>query len=674
MLIALVLQAALQLATPANQAQAEGLSFESPGITVKALVQEIAQRTGLNLDSQGLENRLVIVRYDHVKPQDALKALSDAEVCTWIKSGEKQILRADPVQAEKLFQSWAAAREKANEKDLAQLESLAGPLRYDQAFLKGQAEALAATNKHPNDVGEFTKAETLSYSLPGGRMLIRALRSITPARLSQLLPGEYYTFAANPNSLQLALDGAENIVAQFREEQSAWMDASGPVLPGRWRRFTIDSPAPAQSDVGLLIDFYGGYRSHLGVAHLRVFDDSGKVVNEFVNPMTVNRPEENAAQEAKEHRINDSKVFAEVPEITEQILRRKGPWKVGSQFREVVLHPDKHNLPAMGPGTAILASARAMGVNLTVPLHDGAIFTYPDYWQGHKLRAQLVLGSIVDPKIASASQQPNWLVTRPESFELWKLSNAPIAMADLAEFAQYVERERVLSLEAYSSLRALANGFSSGTSNLRQPGHSWILAFQARALLAAIPGLQGAGWVEDNYDPIELYGEIPETARTLARQSPIPISNLPSETQNALFRTLLKRPLTRTNLPKGGTGTIWTEPTIFFPSAAAQGGTLTIKEENYETYQWKSPETGGWREAYPPKPIPAANADPNMSSEISAPPDRFRAVHGRKIFLIFQWPTAILKIALTCDDPKGQVVNTFDDLPEPIRSQNKNGD
>jgi len=625
------------------------ISVESNGIAVKALVQELARQSGQPLQATAaLAADRLVVRFNQITVSDAMKAIAKVEVGTWSKSGDTVFLEPDAPERRRLDAELRSNLVKGWEAKIQKMEALAGPEDYTAAVAQSIADRYRRQNQDHSVAGFLSREET-DVSKPMGRALTRLMRAIGPEELAGN-PDGVVEYATNPTSLQLPIgqDGKE-ILEKLQAEEGIWESGN---------RVAESKIAGA---TGLILQLTTHFYRPGGIAFLKAYDASGRIVEEEVTPANLGSPSELAEEEKQEREIQANPHWVEVPNLCTQLYRIRDEriprgliptwWKTDPEFKAAILHPEKVDYLASTFGSMALAMAKDANENLLIP----ESYAYGRY---------LTEGSVKDGKFnanalrASLKPErtdfdlPNWFLIRPSISDQERAEVVDtIDPQALGEFSRGVDGSGRIELESVADLMKNSLSAFGVETDLN------LIAIVQRNLKDP---LQGFGWFNAWMPAIEFYGRLDPDRRKLARDTGIDLASLsPDNWAPVTRKPNLMGQVHINSLKDGGAETIYSDPFVFFASDMSKHGALHISDSEVPSMRAGG---DGWGRYYTASEYAAFLKGGELEP---TPTTSFRPGQRRTVKLMFDFDgKASLTMEIACDDPTGPSVTHFQDLPK----------
>jgi hypothetical protein len=640
------------------------ISFESPGISVKELVQFMAAKTGQPLEAgHALEDDRLIVRFHDVPAADAMKALAKVEVGKWVASGSRVYLDKDSDEDRKLTSAEKAKLVAGWAEMIRRFESLMGPADYDVAVANRLSEQYRQRRQRRAEGGlnDFIRLEESEYSRPLGRALVRILESVGPEKLADYPEGAV-DFASNPTSLQQSIGpDADSILRKYVQEQTLWDK--------------VDARSAGSSDLSGVAGMIFQLSTHAhrpgGVAVLNVYDRQGRIVHDQALPLSLASVDQISKEIKKETEDKTHPELVPVPAICEELYRTRDEpssrpliatwWKDDPSFQEAVLHPELVDYDAQILGQQALAMARGCDENLILP----EIRTLASFLPEGVVREGKMNAALLRTRLDAARTDfdlPNWYLVRPTSTEREYLAGqGAVDPRALGELSRSIASEGRLDLEPLADVAKDCDaGFGLGAE----------FGLVTRVHQVLHPDLPGLGWAASETPCLEFYGRLTREQRSLARTQGVSLAALTDYNWWPLVKNhwLLEGALKLKGLEEGGARTIYSDPFVFFGSVDSRRGALRIVDSSEDSLQVGGQ---GWTRFYDAK----GYADSLKGGEKEpSPATSFRVGVRRTVKMLFEFTgRASMTLTLQCDDPSGDPASSYSGLPAEFRERFKPG-
>ncbi len=651
------------------QAPVRTVTVESPGISVKALVQEIGRQSGQSLEAgPSVASDLLIARIHDVKVSDAMKMLSVVEVGKWSPKNGVTTFSKDGDEVEKRQAAEKAKLVKGWADKIAQFASRMGPPKYDAQWASSFADRYKelVARRNAGDVDDFVRLEEAKYALPAERAMVRLFQLIGPEKLAEN-PNGFVEYATAANSLQIPLDaGAMEILKDWQSEEAVW----GPVSQGKFGGKGLgrgSAPVDLSQATGLLLQLATHAHSAGGVVTLTAYDRNGVILKQELSPLMVG-----AGKAMADERLQDQEDLAhprwvELPTLSYKLYRVRDEqpkaevvldwWNHDPEFKRAILNPDKVNYTAEILGRQALAMADERGENLLIPeIPTMARFLPSAAFKDGKMNANALRTAL--QRSRTPVDLPNWFVVSPlAATQEFLEGQGMVNPHDLGEFVRGVVANSSIQIDSYAELIKDTDG-AYGVG-----GDFGIIETVMRAVEPDLPGL---GWLNDSTLQVAFYGTLNESFRDQARTSQgLGISSMSADN----WRPLLKNPLMLQGLTvpasvAGGRETIFTDPYVFFDSVNARKGTLKIvdgegtsvmvERDGYERYIGASE----WAEFVKGRSQERSNDT------------KYRAASRKWIKIMIDFDgKASLKFQLNCDTGYGAPAKTYEGLSQEFRDR-----
>lgn len=424
--------------------QAPTITFESPGITVKALCAELSRQTGLPYEARDeIQGDLLAIRVTNVPIAELLNRLKVVERATLDFDGEKYIIRPDRAVRAKLEADRLALRIKSIKETQKWMRQFirTGPLTGAEsrviaqkiAALQAQQISKQQTGDQRSSTRAFLQTQDEMLRLPAGQTLARMFVAIPAEELAGLGSRGSGVWSTRPMPLEkpTPLDSAALLEGLAADERVS-RDAGAKSAPKHSALSLNTAPPPAirGEKVALLQLVVYAFEPNFDLT-LHGFSGNAKEVFYAMSNVSNQASRDNWARadspaEPRPEPVPISTTTAKMIKAWTAFPSEKecATWRGDADFLDAYYNPETHDPVAGSFGQAMLALAKARNKQLLVSEADAFVFILPtSIIAKGKLDVGAVEGDLAhpyDPEDCTAeySTDDRWITIRPRDLQV----------------------------------------------------------------------------------------------------------------------------------------------------------------------------------------------------------------------------------------------------------------
>jgi hypothetical protein len=385
---------------PPKAPSAQGQGVPNVPVTLEARTQSLAklleglsEDVGIRLEADATTAReLVVVRVRDVPLPTLMAKLAETIDAEWVERGGRHTLTRPAARA----QAQVRKEERQRLESLAKrLEEISLGHARQGALDEGAAERLAlriADLAQTGVRGTYRDIRSLSELTPSSRLIARLLPKVGPVEMAAIPAGRRVVFSTSPNRMQRALprEALDEVLTFAREQNLLASALEGRLAPrnsaqGSYLPYdldnasTIDAP-PAKVLLAVHHTERDSYQAEVVVA-----DESGKILAR--HQRSVQTSFEDFASTIASAPTGDNERAVELQEdgrlfadwIKHAARGLPNTPKPAGRLREILLHPERHELLELVLPDILLAFARSRDHHLIAHVDDlsfmmGSIF------------------------------------------------------------------------------------------------------------------------------------------------------------------------------------------------------------------------------------------------------------------------------------------------------------
>jgi len=659
------------------------ITFESPGITVKAFCAELSRQTGRSYEARDeVQSELLAIRVEKVPIDELLKKLCFVDRAKVEFDGAKHLVRPD----------LAARADNAKERLGVRITSVRALQEHARSFIRGhpltadEAKDIArsisrlaerivaqrAAGDDTNSVRTWVSREDELNRIAVGETLAKMFSAIPPEELANIEIGGSAVWSTRPTSVEHPSPVApQQLLAEFIRDERAWSELASPYLSQGAFSGTGIRPAGDHADQTAIIrlEVHQARMSRFTVV-LEGFDERGKSLFSIVqSPRTL----ESIHRDSKAAEPNSRPEPSELPSESVKLIRlwsgypsskEVATWRTDSAFMEAYFNPEKHDPAAETFGRAMLSLARERDKALVAmePASFASILGDDAIKQGKVDLAGIEyrLKHPYDPDYSTAEYASNddWITIRPQDLE--EASGAEFDRARLGWLLRTARDAGAFNLPDLAR-------FASDSPRIFGP--TSLVA--ARRLETLVPGLMGGSLLSDFQWPLLCFlGRLTDTQIAFAQRP----EGLSLATCNAPQLAALWNAFQYARFEFHGQRDVWqSHPTDALPEGLPGGGALHLSVQTAPSLFARIGTPGESVQAghYTPKFL-AQRLTRGAGGELENSYDLIgvRAESNTQYLFHFDFPDEVKStIGLSSFAPTSAEVRSIDQLPEPVRSQ-----
>lgn len=394
------------------------MTLSEPGVSMRALCEELGPRVGLRLDvSSELNNTPVVLRVKDLPAQEVLAKIADTLTATWEGTGARSYrlvrTRAD---RDRLFERHLKYRAARFSAEVDQYVEKAKPREAvgKEAFteLLEQLKALQQAGVPANPWESQKALNAFAARTPTGRALARLLLAVDPRRVAQIPVESLLAFSNQPTREQspFAVD-ISGVIADLNREQDLYEEARAGVgvVEG-------DSGISTKPIVKVLLEVRRGDALSEAAIYFTAWDASGDLVLPL-KMLPLEAPAEARtpvdAPDLHFQLAPQAARFAKL--LSDSLYGSKEPIELTEGQRGVLMDPVKNDPLSLASGPTLLACAEALNRNLIAVLRDPQIF----------IGVSSASSTLVAPFIQANEMGPEWITKTPPDLYESELTNLP---------------------------------------------------------------------------------------------------------------------------------------------------------------------------------------------------------------------------------------------------------
>ncbi len=665
--------------------QSPTISFESPGIKLSTLCDELSKQSGQKIEARDeIRDDLLAIRLNAAPLDEVLKRIIFTERAKIELDGATQILRADPVVRAKLKADELAYRTKQARatQDRYRAELRTAPLTEAEAksiadklsgLQKRETELSEGDNQHAS-VNTWVEKQEQGLRLPTGNLMLHIFLSIPPEELAAIPPDSAVVWSTGPTPVerQCPVD-LQTLVGTLATDSQTWADSVTHLTAHLTTMRGPETP-DAANKIALVRFQLHAFRGYGFTIMCTGFDAQGKDILSVVTPtwspdmiaetrgaVPAPRPSPPASVPIPPATAKMVRLWAGYPNRAELTS-----WLPDKEFTNMYFNPEKFNPVAETFGRVMVEVAKARNKQLVATEIGDFPTTLPDDCVAKgKLSVSMVEDNYEKNKSKPFEQvqysaDDSFITVRPGASEL--LSEFDIDCVPLGKLYRTARDNHRLTIMDVAHFAAGQEG-EFGNYSLR--GASFLPL--AVPDLAGFQLLAGGDWLMKCF-----LGRLDE-AQIAVAQRPEGLA-LAGCTPNQLM--VLDKAFEPRRFSYRGSTDVWKSySTDALPNGMPGGGVLHLSLENGDAVRARigdpgepvetrffSPEQFAQRLVFKP-----GRERMNSYNLLGATPQLRQSV-----VFNFDFPEGI-KSAAKIDDysPEGKEVASVDLLPEPLRSEVK---
>ena len=420
------------------------ITFESPGIMVKAFCAELSRQTGRSYEVRDeIQSDLLAIRVTNLPLDELLTRLTFVERAKLEFDGAKYWLRPDRTVRAKLEADRLALRLKSIRETQAWMRQFvrAGPLTAEES--KAIAQKMSALNaqeqaaREADDQRASSRArlhwenETLRTGM--GQAMARMFVAIPAEELVGLGPRGTGVWSTRPMPLEhpTLLDGAALLEGLADDDRiSRDTAAKSASKSSAFRNNTAPPPAAGDENIALLQLVVYSFEPHLDLT-MQGFAANGKEVSHVISSVSSQAYRDRGAK--AESSVEPRQELVPISAATAKMIKawtafpsdkECATWRGDVGFLEAYYNPEAHDPVAGSFGQAMLALAKARSRQLLVSAADAFVFILPtSIVVKGKLDVGAVEGHLADPydpenSTAEYSTDDRWITVRPQDLQV----------------------------------------------------------------------------------------------------------------------------------------------------------------------------------------------------------------------------------------------------------------
>ena len=675
------------LATLILSGQAPTITFESPGITVKAFCAEMSRQTGNSFVAKDeIQTDLLAIRVNKVPLDELIKKIEYVERAKLDFEGKTYTIRPDAKVRAELKAERFVLRVQAVKETQAFMSQYLRSKTLDDTEAKAVARKLSALQAGEKTLDEngpdnasvnvWVRKENESLRMPDGQALLKMFLAIPAEDLAAIdvHGGEVWSTAATAIEHQTPLDPSI-LLADVEHEQTVWRDAASKFLsPDATQYFSRgQSETPSTEQAMLLRLDCGGSRRGSFVLDFTGFDRSGKQLYELVKSTWLKRDlDETAAPSTKQDTqlelVSISPATAKLIELWASFpgAEEMRKWAADKEFLNLYFNPERFDPVAETFGRALLELAKARGKQLVAAESGQDAFALRGDFV---VKGKLNVGSLETALSANReggfpavhyAGDATWITIRPRDLE--EAASEEFDRAGLGIFLRTARDKRVIGLmdvARYAADKACSLGIRSTDA--------------LSALEPLLPDLAGMNLINEGSWPIKsLLGRLDANQIAVAQQPDgLSLENCTPSQLEAVWRAFRY-----TRLSYRGKTDVWHSfITDGIPRGLPGGGALHLSTEAGPSLRARIQHNrGGWVENryFTPDELSKRLTQLYAGGAENYSLLGFRPAKRTRYEFRFDFPNDITTTEDLDDDATtGPEVKSADQLPEPLRSQVK---
>ncbi|MHB8638005.1 MAG: hypothetical protein ACYC96_16220 [Fimbriimonadaceae bacterium] len=667
-------------------AQSPPITFESPGITVKAFCAELSRQTGRSYEARDeVQGDLLAIRVSGVPVDQVVQQVEFADRAKCAFDGKGYVIRPDAAVRAQLRAACFALRVKVANDAKAYMHQFLRATALDDdgakklarrlSDLQAKEDALDKSSVPNASVGVWVEKEAESLRLPLEQALLKMFLAIPAEDLAAIDSNSDAVWSTAPTAMehQLPLD-PDALIGSIRRDESVWHDAAAKYLsPGATQYFGRHQPKEAAyGRIALLRLSCSGSRSGSFVLELTGFDrDGGKLFECVKSSETQQGVDELGAELRGTGGPPPRHEMIPVSSATAKLIRlwsaypqagEVQAWRSDREFLNRYFNPERFDPAAETFGRALLDLARARGKQLMAAESGGDSCSLPENCIAKgKLDLAMVEAALsanrADTFVPNEyAAQGDWITVRPRDLD--GAATEDFSRTGLGVFLRAARDHGVISLMDVARYAA-DNPYYFGSRSARA----------LDVLPTLLPGLAGMNLLNEGVWPLKaLLGRLDANQIAVAQQP----SGLNLASCNQVQLECIWNAFRFERFSYHGKTDVWRSfPTDGLPNGVPGGGVLHLSTTHSPSFRARIQHNGDWIEDGYFTPGEFATRLKRMNAD-SYTILGFRLAKRTQYNFRFDFPDDTTATENVDDDTTtGREVKTADDLPEPLRSQIK---
>lgn len=379
----------LLFTTAVAQERPATVTYSTVAKTADVVVAEIAQQTGLTLETtDDAKLHVLVLHVRDVPVEELLAKIASVTSSRWSKVGEKRVLRADAALRKREQAAVIAKNAEMIKKGIAELaEKLAkdpGDSPFSGAMFGGNlgspaARALAQLSLllDPKEIAQLAEDGRIVYSTKANRMQ----RSMSGSRVGNILNtlfDEHNAYA------EKAIKDRQEMMASMDDDTAGMMGIMEMFLGNTQPRMFESAPSKA-----LLVVETGGVLSFMSGAYtlkLKVYDQEGRAIATGEVPLASDSRFAEAVARMSEEEVETPQEVVDKTDLVQiefseksklyskvSMMNMESSEGMSPELREFLLDPVKHDPLSFTNSDSLIAIAKAKKLNVVANLPDGGM-------------------------------------------------------------------------------------------------------------------------------------------------------------------------------------------------------------------------------------------------------------------------------------------------------------